>query len=445
MSMDKNQSLIFYKFLCEKIGSEVVVRTRRIHSIISDIGAAEQKRITSGSNGEGLNFKSSDIDFMFLDPAFKVYESERNVVHQDLSIPFIMDIEDTQPCFTRLRLFNDEFYSFIEKNASVLLKNGRQNLLSSELYKLYHLKRCCFAPIFKIHGPCLSDRDDRFDLAYCLKCDKWVSLAKSWITRSRKWPSPDVISKITSCGVLTRLSREIFTLQLSKASQCVSKYFQRQHGENNRNQYFKYRNDLSNFLLGLSTDAVSGWLLLASFFYVHKKYSTSLKIIDHALSKCTDEKIYFQPRNCPFSQIQESVLKLMKREKLYTVLKTLTVQNIIFDWQSFVIPPELQLDVTWNGKGVVSYAPIPFAYFLKFLCHYNLHEEFLCKHWLRKLMSSVRTCRWGVRLFSTIHSKIFAGIACQMLGEIDNARFFFVEASISDFNISSARYRLSHF
>ncbi|CAG2246616.1 unnamed protein product [Mytilus edulis] len=239
--MDKKQSLNFYKFLCQKIGSEVVVKTRRIHSIISDIGAAEQKRITSGSNGEGLNFKSSDIDYMFLDRSFKVYESERNVVPQDLSIPFIMDTEDTQPCFTRLRLFDDKFYRIIN------------------------------------------------------------------------------------------------------------------------------------------------------------------------------------------------------------VLKTLTVQNIIFDWQSFVIPPELQLDVTWNGNGVVSYAPVPFAYFLKFLCHYHLHEESLCKHWLRKLMTSVRRCKWGIRLFSTLHSKIFAGIAYQMLGEVDKARFMFVEASISDFNVSSARYRLSNF
>ncbi|XP_063404180.1 uncharacterized protein LOC134687652 [Mytilus trossulus] len=646
MSMDKKQSLDFYQFLCQKIGSEVVVSTRRIHSIISDIGAAEQKRITSGSNGEGLNFKSSDIDYMFLDRSFKVYESERDVVSQDLSIPFIMDTEDTQPCFTRLRLFHDKFYNIIKKNASVLLKNGPQHLLSSELYKLYHLKGLCLSPIFKVHGPCLSDRDDRFDLAYCLKCDNWVSLAKSWITRPRKWPHPDVISKIIACGVLfvpignkgsiyehiewrisfsvsekiiifsfnhtqllcyallkillkeiieshkdlkgllcsyflktmlfwiaeestpsiwrsdniipcvmacvkrllycvqystllhyfipdnnlfssrfnntnklklinilnnnhkkgiqcfcstktlcdfgrlsyeisepfgrniriieeimhkfleggsqfgvntkrqlnnllhhsrTRLSREIFTLQMSKASQCVSKYPQRHHGENNRKRYSKYRYDLSNFLLGLSTDAVSGWLILACFFYVHKKYSTSLRILDYALSKCTDEKIYFQPRNCPFSQIQASVLNMMKREKLYTVLKTLTVQNIIFDWQSFVIPPELQLDVTWNGNGVVSYAPVPFAYFLKFLCHYHLHEESLCKHWLRKLMTSVRTCKWGIRLFSTIHSKIFAGIAYKMLGEVDNARFMFVEASISDFNVSSARYRLSHF
>jgi glutathionyl-hydroquinone reductase len=37
---------------------------------------------------------------------------------------------------------------------------------------------------------------------------------------------------------------------------------------------------------------VSGWLMLASFYYQTKQYDTALHIIYYALSKCTPEKVY---------------------------------------------------------------------------------------------------------------------------------------------------------
>ncbi|CAG2219645.1 unnamed protein product [Mytilus edulis] len=58
-----------------QIGSEEVVRIRRLNLVINDIG---QKRytITSGSKGEGLDLKGSDLDVMIIDRHIKVYESE---------------------------------------------------------------------------------------------------------------------------------------------------------------------------------------------------------------------------------------------------------------------------------------------------------------------------------------------------------------------------------
>jgi hypothetical protein len=45
-------------------------------------------------------------------------------------------------------------------------------------------------------------------------------------------------------------------------------------------RYHKHLHD------GTKTDAVSGWLLYASFYYVLGQYNATLKIIDHALSRC---------------------------------------------------------------------------------------------------------------------------------------------------------------
>jgi hypothetical protein len=42
---------------------------------------------------------------------------------------------------------------------------------------------------------------------------------------------------------------------------------------------------------GTKSDAVTGWLLYASFYYVRGQYNTTLKIIDHVLSRCTPDMI----------------------------------------------------------------------------------------------------------------------------------------------------------
>lgn len=72
-------ALNFHKYLCQKIGSEEVVRDR-LAFCISDISHLGHGRIMSGSKGEGLDMKGSDLDIMFIDTAFKVYESATDVI-----------------------------------------------------------------------------------------------------------------------------------------------------------------------------------------------------------------------------------------------------------------------------------------------------------------------------------------------------------------------------
>ncbi|VDH99095.1 Hypothetical predicted protein [Mytilus galloprovincialis] len=160
--------------------------------------------LKSGSKGEGLDLKGSDFDIMILSSIYVVYESDKDVV-QDWRIVLVMDTEETPPCFTQLKLctnVNDLPNLFKQQ----LQQHRGKHLLSSELYKskfIHNLQ--CVLPKLKmnIHGPCLSDIFDLYDFARCLKCDHWVSQAQPWISRSRLlWPSPELISKITSCGTL---------------------------------------------------------------------------------------------------------------------------------------------------------------------------------------------------------------------------------------------------
>ncbi|CAG2230131.1 unnamed protein product [Mytilus edulis] len=66
MSRNREDSLRFYEYLCQKIGSEEDVKARRITSIVCDIGNVCFNQFRSGSNGEGLHLKGSDVDIMII-------------------------------------------------------------------------------------------------------------------------------------------------------------------------------------------------------------------------------------------------------------------------------------------------------------------------------------------------------------------------------------------
>ncbi|VDI17627.1 Hypothetical predicted protein [Mytilus galloprovincialis] len=218
MSAKNSLSMDFYKYLCQKIGYEEEVKVRRLFYIIHDLRAktADKTQITSGSRGEGLQLKGSDLDLMFIDTTFQVYESDRDVPHSGWCMPLVMNTEDTHPGFTQLHLVNDHgLICWHDNTGEYALENTLhwQNLIlnafqlrefSSELYRLHTMAICSkFSRMLKFHGPCISTLEETHDIASCLKCDKWISEAQPWIIRPRTtWPSPDLISKIISCGVL---------------------------------------------------------------------------------------------------------------------------------------------------------------------------------------------------------------------------------------------------
>ncbi|CAG2240089.1 unnamed protein product [Mytilus edulis] len=142
-------------------------------------------QITSGSKGEGVDIKGSDFDIMYIDQDFVVYESENDAVHDSRKV-FVMDNEDTQPCYTYLQLHSK--YKVLHYSFKQILQQHRgKTLLSSERYKLHKLSlQGDNAKINRIHGPCLSDITDDYDLACCLKCDQWVTLKDAIQTQKLK-------------------------------------------------------------------------------------------------------------------------------------------------------------------------------------------------------------------------------------------------------------------
>ncbi|CAC5415263.1 unnamed protein product [Mytilus coruscus] len=280
----------------------------------------------------------------------KLEHKSREAV-QGRKVVLILDSEDTPHCFSKLRLLTD--YNRIDDNRGRFKRflhfDGSKCLLSSELYKEHNLNMIRQdAPKFDtIHGPCISDPNER-----------------------------------------SSLSRDIFTLFLSHASSREPQLsrIQRKH---NVLQYFTYRRIISQLLISVHSDAASGWLMLASFFYNHKKYMESILLIDYIISKCTDEKIE-SPKGVwlGFNRNQQLMLNSIKHENLITILKALTIQELRFCDNSQMIPIEL-LPVLMPDINLCIH-PKPFAQFLRFLCYYHLHDLTPCRHIVFQLNQIVK-------------------------------------------------------
>ncbi|XP_071162546.1 uncharacterized protein [Mytilus edulis] len=650
MSAKRTESLDFYDYLCRKIGSEKEVKGRRLTFLAID--NFNEGQMSSGSKSEGLDLKGSDIDVMFVDFRLKVYEFETEADKSHKSVLF-MDTEDTHPCFTRLYLRNSSD-SPNENYLNMLEPNGMKHQLSHELYKQFHfefLKTRTY--LKKIHGPCLSDKDDNLDVAMCFKCDNWLSDVVQWIYRPRyPWISDEIIYKITSSGVLfvpigfkdslrkdlewrisfsvaekflifsfnhtqllcyallkivlkeiiekeedlkgllcsyylktfifwisdeidptfwrpdntidcfmsclqrllycveysvllhyfipdfnffdlrlsaeldtkkkltslltnlyqqgiecfsasktlhdfnncstkfdkplntnsrlihdilkipcscqfisteksipkllncmlyhskTELCRAIFLYHLARAHQFYTSPYN-QYKENNKKQYYKYTSDLSHLVIGVYSDAVVGWLMLASFFYVKKNYFTALDIIHYALSKLTDEKCdnLFSDKiqnKLIFSPKQESAIEMMKNQKLISTLKALTITQVQFESDSQIIPKELYQDIIGRKN---KFHPLAFAHFLRFLCYYHLYDRVSCEDAMLQLTVVCKEIIKTGMIYDQVgyihmKSSVFWAIAAHMMGKTNTANSFFKKlAKFDKKNLTSAAKR----
>ncbi|CAC5358934.1 unnamed protein product [Mytilus coruscus] len=422
---DKIKSLEFYAYLCQKVGSEDIVRSRRLIYTIGDIAMDNNfPRISSGSKGEGLNFKGSDTDLMFIEPDYRVCESVSDVT-DCRKVILIMDTDETPPCFTYLHILASHGVLYALTEQMWQQKNGKM-LLSSELFKTYRLRQLVLTkPTLKnLHGPCISDDLEQLDVAYCIKCEKWISQAQPWVSRPHAH----------------HFVSEIPTMHCRPP---------------NKLQYFEYKHYISQLLIGVNSDALSGWLLLATFFYSHKHYREALIITDHVMSKFTDKTIPVPVETSGnivvFHEIHDYVMELMKHEKTTTIVKNLTNLDININTKSLAILPELQQDIK---DPFTVFSCKPMSYFIQFLSYYHLKNVHLCNEAMRLLrenlvnfpyMNNRQSCSVRtVNELEFLYKLYFLGISAQMMGEKDLAKRCFRLIAKGDIdNCTSAASRLS--
>ena len=194
-----------YDNLISVVGSEMDIRIRQNVFLIKDnisngLKATHMSTVSSGSLAEGLDLPGSDIDIMYV---FNTVNILQNVQHMNRSArrtTLLIEDEMEFPGFTTLKLiaaggiFSSPEY-FVETT------NG---MYFSSISFIRELNVMCANQKQLVHGPCLSDKDDVMDTAYCFHLPSWPKQAEQWIYRHRpgQWPPEILIDNIVNYGCI---------------------------------------------------------------------------------------------------------------------------------------------------------------------------------------------------------------------------------------------------
>lgn len=130
------------------------MKTRRnIFCAVDSFFKKKHTVISTGSKAEDLDIKGSDYDQMFVDNDFQVHENKSEVA-SFAKKNIIMDISDTKPGFTKLKLNNPRLIYVWGINHLVEIVEG-EAYISSKLFREVDLSHDMV-----IHGPCKSDSKD---------------------------------------------------------------------------------------------------------------------------------------------------------------------------------------------------------------------------------------------------------------------------------------------
>ncbi|KAK3085837.1 hypothetical protein FSP39_009419 [Pinctada imbricata] len=196
-----------YRIVSDFVGPECIVKLLRqrfeIHDKLNNCNSSDDKLfITSGSRGEGFEFKSSDVDLMFVDKNAIVMSDPTilTVSYRNISSLLIMETDNTAPGFAFVKCLTFDNANIELKNSLVL--KGSDIYVSSKQIRETFLSRT----ISSCHGPCQTSTELGIenDNAYTLNCPTWPKQAVPFLRRSldRSWPSYDVLTDICKDGCL---------------------------------------------------------------------------------------------------------------------------------------------------------------------------------------------------------------------------------------------------
>ncbi|VDI01573.1 Hypothetical predicted protein [Mytilus galloprovincialis] len=194
--------------------------------------------------------------------------------------------------------------------------------------------------------------------------------------------------------------------------QLLPRPFLGQNVKNKQNRYHKH------LLQCLQTDAVNGWLLYASFYYVIGQYKVTLRITDYVLSKCTHDKLY-----TGFSTFSQDMINkyakniCTKNVTLNEKAKLATINYFTYMKRSSLIPVELSLEVENNELFV---PPVVLTHCLRVLCFNHLGETFNTLHALQDLNLTVRE-KYFITSCLVSETLTILGVCYEVSGDIDSA------------------------
>jgi hypothetical protein len=173
-------------------------------------------------------------------------------------------------------------------------------------------------------------------------------------------------------------------------------------------RYHKHLHD------GTKSDAVSGWLLYASFYYVLGQYNTTLKIIDHVLSRCTPDMLMLNVSNYTTDDIKYYKQNVgCSTFTWHEKMRLATIDNVWYSRQSPLMPRELQPEVQDSDCYV---PPVVMSHCLRFLCYHHLHNIVNRQQSLRDLDLTI-TEMYFVTATDLSYSLTILGVCSEIAGD----------------------------
>ena len=201
-------------------------------------------------------------------------------------------------------------------------------------------------------------------------------------------------------------------------------------------RYHKHLHD------GTNSDAVSGWLLYASFYYVLGQYNTTLKIIYHILSRCTPDMIILGIANYTTDYVKYYKQNVgCSNITLNEKIRLATVDDVLYVKQSTLIPHELRPEVQDN---VFKVPPVVLSHCLRFLCYHHLYNIINRQQSLHDLYLTITEgcfiCKSGISNSLTI-----LGVCNEIAGDKEEAYDCYDAALQCEYRVcpSAAKRRLN--
>jgi hypothetical protein len=181
-------------------------------------------------------------------------------------------------------------------------------------------------------------------------------------------------------------------------------------------RYHKHLHD------GTKSDAVSGWLVYASFYYVLGQYNTALIIIDHALSRCTADKIQLRTINYTTDDVKyyKQIIgcsNITLNEKM----RMATIDSVWYVKQSTLIPHELKPEVQDCDFEV---PPVVMSHCLRFLCYHHLYNIGNRQQALRDLYLTIKE-NYFIGESKMSDSLTILGVCNEIVGDKEAAYHFY--------------------
>jgi hypothetical protein len=191
-------------------------------------------------------------------------------------------------------------------------------------------------------------------------------------------------------------------------------------------RYHKHLHD------GTKSDAVSGWLIYASFYYVLGQYNTTLKIIDHVLSRCTRDMLMLHVAN--YTRVQTKYYKQNVGCSTITLndkMRLATIDHVFYSRQSTLIPRELQPEVQDDDFHVPSDV---MSHCLRFLCYHHLHNIVNRQQSLRDLHLTIKK-GYFMSKNELSNSLTILGVCSEIVGDKETADRCFNTALQNEYEI----------